>query len=728
MPDRVKEDNGRQGLGTFAGVFTPSILTILGVIMYLRLGWVVGSVGLPATLLIVTISSAITFLTALSIASIATDQRVKIGGAYYMISHSLGVETGGAVGVPLFFAQALSVALYTVGFAESFARVAPAIDPRFVAMVVTVVVALVALRSTRAAIKMQYITMMVIAVSLISFVFGSRAGTPDPDLLTMMPRADFWPVLAVFFPAVTGIMAGVNMSGDLKDASRSLPGGTLAAVGTGYLIYMILPVLLVLRASAPALIDDPLVMQRIAFWGDAILLGVWGATLSSAVGSILGAPRVLQALARDKILPRWLNWLGRGSDPNDEPRIGTAFTLLIAIVAVWFGNLNIIAPILTMIFLTTYGVLNLAAGLERLVGNPSFRPTFRVHWFWSFLGAASCGAVMFLINTLAAIIAMVAVFLVFMWLERKEMKTTWGSVRGGIWMSLAQTALLRLSTESDPKNWRPHILVLSGAPTKRWHLIDLAASITHNKALMTVATVLPEDTADEERLFSMEQVITDYLGKHGVRGLAQVSTGPDYYRGAVRLIEAYGLGRMQPNTIVMGASDIEEHRQEYCGMIAGFHRARRNVAIVHHNPEKGYGKRRSIDIWWGGLKRNGSLMMILAYLLKTGSQWRNAEVCVKMIVPDVAAVPGIRDNLTSLVEDLRIGASIRIIVSDGRSFDEILHANSMDADIIFMGVAEPGDDFISYYETLQNRIIGLPTTVSVLSAEDLAFREVLLQT
>ena len=352
-----------QGLGTFAGVFTPSILTILGVIMYLRFGWVVGNVGLLGTLLVVTLATSITLLTALSVAAIATDQRVRIGGAYYMISRSLGLETGGAVGIPLFVAQGLSVALYTVGFAESVAEVFPTSDVRLVGIITTVAVAALALVSARAAIRAQYIIMGAIALSLISLVAGgslpeSPMGVTGPPVDDAVP---FWQVFAVFFPAVTGIMAGVNMSGDLAEPEKSLPRGTFAAIGTGYLIYMILPVILALRVSAETLVSDPLVMRQISFWGDAIVLGVWGATLSSAVGSILGAPRVLQALARDGVLPRALGWLGRGSGPEDEPRLGTILTLGLALVAVWFGNLNVIAPVLTMFFLTTYGVLNVAA-------------------------------------------------------------------------------------------------------------------------------------------------------------------------------------------------------------------------------------------------------------------------------------------------------------------------------------------------------------------------------
>ncbi len=401
VPDRVAVVPGRPGgLGTFGGVFTPSILTILGVIMYLRFGWVLGNVGLWKTFLIVTLSTAITFLTGLSIAAIATDQRVRVGGAYYMISRSLGIEAGGAIGIPLYLAQALSVALYTVGFAESVAGVFPALPERAVGLVTTVLVAVLALISARVAIRAQYFIMGAIALSLLSLAVGHPVDpTPAEVALTATYTPEpFWRVFAVFFPAVTGIMAGVNMSGDLADPGRSIPRGTFAAIGVGYLVYMGVPFLLYRWAPVGALVADPLVMRRIAFWGDAILLGVWGATLSSAVGSILGAPRVLQALARDGILPRPLRWLGAGSGPDDTPRAGTVVTLGLALAAVALGNLNVIAPILTLFFLTTYGVLNLTAGVEKFLQSPSFRPLFRVHWSLSLLGALGCVGVMFLIN------------------------------------------------------------------------------------------------------------------------------------------------------------------------------------------------------------------------------------------------------------------------------------------------------------------------------------------
>ncbi len=719
---------GGAGLGTFGGVFTPSILTILGVIMYLRFGWVVGNVGLVGTLIIVTLSTSITLLTALSIAEIATDQRVRAGGAYYMISRSLGVETGGAVGIPLFVAQALSVALYTVGFAESVVLVFPSLDQRIVGIVTTLLIAALALKSARTAIKAQYFIMAAIALSLLSLFFGSPIEQTSVEMWGVPARssASFWVVFAVFFPAVTGIMAGVNMSGDLRDPSRAIPRGTLMAVGAGYIIYMVLPIILASRADAATLVEEPLIMRRIAFWGDAIILGVWGATLSSALGSILGAPRVLQALARDGVLPRSLSWMGKGHGQADEPRNGTLFTLAIALLAVSFATLDIIAPVLTMFFLTTYGVLNIAAGIERFLRSPSFRPTFRVHWSFSILGAIGCIAVMFLINAVATIIAAVFVLIIYLVLERREMKTAWGDVRHGIWMAALRISLLRLNTPADPKNWRPQLLVLSGAPTRRWHLIELANALGHSRGMLTVATVLPRESMTEERVLSMQSTIRDYLEARGVQSLVRVVAAEDTFAGADMLVRHYGLGNVVPNTILLGDTEKPEHRAAYCRMVTGFHNARRNVLILQDDMEMRFGEKQRIDVWWGGLNLNGGLMMILAYLLQTSHQWREARVVLKMVVSSESAVEAAAENLASIVKTARTGAEFEIIPARDRAFIDILRESSADADLIFMGLARPQADFELYYQALRQQSAGMPPTLYVLAAEDLAFGEVLI--
>jgi len=730
-PGRVHVAPGKPGgLSTFGGVFTPSILTILGVIMYLRFGWVVGNVGLLGTFLVVTLSTSITFVTALSIAAIATDQRVRIGGAYYMISRSLGIEAGGSIGIPLYLAQGLSVALYTVGFAESVVSVFPGLNEKAVGIVTTLGVAALAVTSARAAIRAQYFIMGAIALSLISLVFGGPVEPTQAELALEATRdpVPFWNVFAVFFPAVTGIMAGVNMSGDLEDPGRAIPRGTFAAIGVGYVIYMIIPLFLVWRTSYGPLVADPLVMRRMAFWGDAILLGVWGATLSSAVGSILGAPRVLQALARDGILPRRLRWLGSGSGPEDTPRAGTVVTLLLALVAVWFGNLNIIAPVLTMFFLTTYGVLNVSAGVEKLLQSPSFRPLFTVHWSLSLAGAAGCGAVMFLINPMATVVAGVFVLFIFLVLERQGLEAAWGDVRMGIWLALTRAGLMRLKAQVDPRNWRPHLLVLTGAPMKRWHLVELATSITHNRGILNVATVLGTENLSLERKQALELGIRDFLWKRGVQSLVRVVSARDPFSGSELLVETYGLGTLVPNTVLLGDNEDARHTSRYCHMVERFFFAKKNVMIVREDAEKGYGDHRIIDIWWGGLQGNGALMLILAYLLQSSIRWQHARVRLKMVVPNEEAAQDARENLAVMAERTRTGAEPVVLVSGGKHFFDILAESSVDADLVLMGIARPREgSFEEYYVNLRERTKALPSTVFVLAAEKIAFREVLLR-
>lgn len=729
VPEQEVIPSTKGGLGTFGGVFTPSILTILGVIMYLRFGWVVGNVGLIGTLLIVTLSTAITFLTALSIAAIATDQRVRIGGAYYMISRSLGIESGGAIGIPLYIAQGLSVALYTVGFAESVLGVFPTLDFKMVGLLTTVGVAILAIISAKAAIRAQYFIMFGIGLSLLSLLLGSPIEQSNIEMWGAADRhsESFWTVFAVFFPAVTGIMAGVNMSGDLKNPAESIPRGTFAAIGVGYLIYMVLPIILANRADALTLIEDPLIMRKLSYWGDAILIGVWGATLSSAVGSILGAPRVLQALARDGVLPKWLRWLGRGDGDDDSPRIGTAVTLVLALIAVYFGNLNIIAPILTMFFLTTYGVLNITAGIERLLQSPSFRPKFKVHWSFSLLGAIGCISVMFLINALATGIAFIFVVIIFIWLQRRELEAAWGDVRRGIWMAITRAGLMRMSVETEAKTWRPHPLVLSGAPTSRFHLIEFASSLTHNRGILTISTVLTNETVSPGRQQIMEENIREFLSKRSIQALVRVTTAPNAFEGGKKLVDSYGLGALVPNSVILGDSENKKYIEEYCGMIAHIHQLHRNVIVVHDNKEKGFGDRKVIDIWWGGLQGNGGLMMILGYLLQSSRAWWDARVRIKMVVDNHSAALSAQKNLGEVVERIRINADTQVLVSEGKSFTQVLHESSDDADLVFLGMAEPDNNFTSYYKSLQKRLKGLPTTIMVLAAEDVSFGAVLMQ-
>ncbi|MDH3260520.1 MAG: Na-K-Cl cotransporter [Acidimicrobiia bacterium] len=712
------------GLGTFGGVFTPSILTILGVIMYLRFGWVVGQAGLVGSLIIVTIATAITFLTGLSISQIATDQRIRAGGAYYMISRALGVEIGGAIGIPLYLAQALSVALYTIGFAESVSRVFPILDQRIVGLVTTVLVAAIALISARVAIRAQYFIMAGIGLSLLSFFLGHAATV---EAAVTFEPVGFWQVFAVFFPAVTGIMAGVNMSGDLENPRRSIPHGTLAAIGVSYLIYMAIPLFLSERATAAQLVADPLIMRNIAVWGDAILIGVWGATLSSALGSILGAPRILQAIARDNILPKPLRFLGRGTGPNDEPRIGTFVTLGLALTAVALFDLNVIAPILTMFFLATYTVVNIVSALERLLRSPSFRPTFKVHWGLSLIGAIGCSVVMVLIDAPATALSAVIVLGVYLWLKRRGLKSTWGDVRQGMWQAMIRWGLFNLRADAQARSWRPHFLVLAGNPEKRWYLIDLANTISQDRGILSVATILPESASSTDRKNSLATTIRDHLEERNVDALVRVVSAATPYEGAATLVEAYGLGYLVPNTVLLGDGETTDDPIEYAQMIASFYRANRNVVIVRADADRLFGRRRHIDVWWQSMRGNGSLMVTLGHLISASLTWSNVGLHVRMIVKDQKGAAEARANLAGLISSTRMRAKVDVMV-DGRPPIEVISSTSTAADLTFIGLPRPTGDIEAFAEHLRNLINqtrNLPAVAYVLAAEDVAFDRIL---
>jgi hypothetical protein len=259
-------------------------------------------------------------------------------------------------------------------------------------------------------------------------------------------------------------------------------------------------------------------------------------------------------------------------------------------------------------------------------------------------------------------------------------------------------------------------------------MVAFADWLAHRRALVTVASVITDESVTLERQSSMENTISDYLARRGVQALIRLIRAPDPFEGAQRLVEAYGLGEMVPNTILLGDSEIEEHRDAYCRMLARFHEGRRNVVILHYNHDVGFGERKIIDVWWGGLKRNGGLMLTLAYLLQTSLAWRGARIRVKMVRPTEEAARAARPNLEGVAGGLRSGAEVEVLVNDtGRKFVDILHESSRDADLIFLGMREPGEDYVAYYERLRHAAEGMPTTAFVLASEDLPFEEIVLK-
>ncbi|MEZ5198884.1 MAG: hypothetical protein R2764_21655 [Bacteroidales bacterium] len=482
--------------GAFAGVFTPSILTILGVIMYLRLGWVVGQAGLISTLIIILLAHVISISTGLSISSIATDKKIKAGGIYYMLSRSLGLPMGGSIGIALFTGTALSISLYLIGFAESFLSIDPIRNFlglsqdlngfRIIGTAAMILLVAIAFISTSLALKTQYYILGAIGLSLISIGAGFFLNTDiAPSEVIMEPLKDGIPlviIFAVFFPAVTGFTAGVAMSGDLKDPKKSIPLGTLLAILVGFIVYVGLAIGFAFFVSREILVNDTNFLLQVAWQPALVIAGIWGATLSSAMGGILGGPRILQAISSDKITPKFF---AKGYGANNEPRNALIFIFLIAEAGILIGELNIIAGIVSMFYLASYGFINIAYYLESWAST-DFRPTFKINRYVGLIGFIASFGVMFQLDMLSMFAALTIMIGLYFLLKRKQLKLEYGDVWHSVWSSIMRTALEKMdNTDLDERNWQPNIVLFSGGTKKRPHLIELGKSLVGRHGVLS---------------------------------------------------------------------------------------------------------------------------------------------------------------------------------------------------------------------------------------------------
>jgi amino acid transporter len=728
--------------GTFAGVFTPSTLTILGVIMFLRFPWVVGHAGLAGALLIVAIAHLLTIPTAFSVASIATNRTVRAGGDYYMISRSLGLEIGGAIGIALFFAQALSVTLYVLGFAEALIDTFPQLPFEATCIVTALGVAGLAFWDTSLALKTQFIIMMLIFLSLISVFAGG--GQNPPDRVTWWAQTvdgvapeSFGAVFAVFFPAVTGFTQGVSMSGDLEDPRKSLPLGTFAAVGVGLVVYVGLMVFLAYQVSPAALRDaDTIVLKEIARFSTLVALGVLGATLSSAMGSILGAPRIMQALARDRVMPAFL---AKGHGPSNMPRVATLFSLGVALAGFVLAfsstqGLNAIASVISMFFLASYGFLNLACGLAKWSNTPSFRPTFRVPAFVSLAGAAGCFYMMSMISLPAMIAAMVIMVFIYLGLQRRHLKKTWGDMRHGIWSALIRKGLLSLQkVDYHPLNWQPHLMVMGGSPKARRYLLELAHWICggSTRGLITYFFLLEGEFAElGPRIKTTTHSLAEHVRKTFPNILSEVHVCPDLYAGMVSVAQSHGVSGFAANSLLMGWPDDPANPKAVGVLVRELSILDKSLLFLSYKKEPGFGEHASIEIWWGGLERNGGLMLLLAAMLTDEGPWEGAKIAVKMIVDDSAPLSLTRRNLEKIISEARLEAQAEILVRKpaDRSIAEIIEANSQ-ADLVLMGLRPPEAEEANeaFYSRTDALVSVLPTTLLVRASSDFEGAQMLFE-
>lgn len=735
----------KNNLGVFGGVFTPCVLTILGVILFMRANYVVGAVGAYRALLILVFAEGIVLATSFSTSAVCTNTRMRGGGAYFLISRVLGPEYGGVMGIALFAAQAVSVPFYLLGFAEAFCDTLPGLGlvPWRVAAVAAAVLLFIGWTGAKWAVKVQYGILAVLALSLlvafagIALVFSPEtlarnwAGPVpgDPSVPGGVFSPPFWAMFALYFPAVTGIMAGINMSGDLRDPARSIPLGVFLAVGAGFLVYAGQIVLYAGAMPREELLLRPyLVMTENALLGAGFLVtaGVFAATLSSALGSLLAAPRVLQAMARDEVVPL-IRVFAQGTAIGDEPRRGVLLTggITFAVLA-WAGHtpggagLNMVASAITILFLAVYSTINAAAFIEGITGNPSFRPQFRFfHWGIALAGLVASAAVAFIISPMVSLGVLLVLLAMYQHARRVETRASFGDVRRGLSYARVRRGLLQLTRmEESPKNWRPTCLVFSGRPESRETLVDYAAWFEADKGIVLLAEVLvgDMDTKAPERLLELNRLNQGLAGRsRAVFPLVLVAEQLD--QGIRSILQTAGMGPIRPNLAMFAWTSTELRAPALAGHIRRAFSFGMSVLVLHEGARPPRDGARRIDVWWRG-QANGNLMALLGHLLTQNWEWRGARLRL------LRQVRGESDRARALagLADLLVAARVAaepVVVASEKPFGEILRDLSGDADCVFLGLnlPNPGAE-TDWYRACSSLFPADPTIVLALSKGD----------
>jgi amino acid transporter len=731
-------------LGTFAGVFTPSILTILGIILFLRLGYVVGKAGLGRALLMIALANAISILTTLSLSAIATNLKVKGGGDYYLISRTLGIEFGGGIGIVLFLAQSVSIAFYCIGFGEALTDVLPISGtyvPQIIAAVAVCFLFVMAWLGANWATRFQYVVMAILATALVSFFLGSLekwdSGLVASNWSSPASGPPFWVLFAIFFPAVTGFTQGVSMSGDLKDPGKSLPLGTFLAVGLSALVYFIVAFLFAGALPREVLSQDYASMKRVANIGFIIDAGVIAATLSSGMASFLGAPRILQSLAQDRIFPFLLPF-AKGAGATGNPRRGVLLSCGIALATVALGSLNLIAPVVSMFFLISYGLLNCATFYEARAASPSFRPRFR--WFdprLSLLGGIACLGAMLAIDAAAGLVAIAVLFSIYQYLKRTAGPARWADSRRSYHLHRVREHLLGAAREPEhPRDWRPELLVFSDDPERREPLLRFASWLEGPSGLTTVVKILEgEGVKMAKRRDEVEAELRKDLARLHLGAFPLAVAAPNLSVGVNTLVQAYGIGPIRANTILLNwmeqlpGAEKTQSTQSYGRNLRGAFRLGCNVIVLDAKEEAWAAlaevppERRRIDVWWWR-DRTSRLMLLLAYLMTRSEEWSGARIRV-LAVESKKEEGEAEDDYEATVEDLRktlkefrISAEPEVLVNTSV---ETVAEHSGNAALVFLPFRLKGDHLVGPFGgRVEDLLAPLPVTAIGLAAEDIS--------
>ncbi|XP_074442977.1 solute carrier family 12 member 3 [Larus michahellis] len=624
-PEEAPEEPGRAPtpepvrFGWVKGVMIRCMLNIWGVILYLRLPWITAQAGIALTWLIILMSVTVTTITGLSISAISTNGKVKSGGTYFLISRSLGPELGGSIGLIFAFANAVAVAMHTVGFAETVRDllqehnsliVDPTNDIRIIGVVTVTVLLGISLAGMEWEAKAQILFFLVILVSFINYLVGTvipataekqakgffsyRAEIFAQNFVPNWrgPEGSFFGLFSIFFPSATGILAGANISGDLKDPAVAIPKGTLMAIFWTTVSYLVLSATIgacVVRDASGSLNDSMAVgspgceglacgfgwnftacaqrqscryglsnyyqsMSMVSGFGPLITAGIFGATLSSALACLVSAPKVFQCLCKDQLYPL-IGFFGKGYGRNSEPIRGYMLTYVIAVGFILIAELNAIAPIISNFFLCSYALINFSCFHASITNSPGWRPSFRYYSKWAALfGAAVSVVIMFLLTWWAALIAFGIVIFLLGYVLYKKPDVNWGSSMQASSYNMALNYSVGLSeVEEHIKNYRPQCLVLTGPPSFRPALVDFVGTFTKNLSLMLCGNVLigPQKQKMLESRLTADGHIK-WLMKRKIKAFYTDVVAEDLRSGVQMLIQAAGLGKMRPNILALG--------------------------------------------------------------------------------------------------------------------------------------------------------------------------------
>ncbi|RJP92447.1 MAG: hypothetical protein C4518_07290 [Desulfobacteraceae bacterium] len=702
--------------GAFAGVFTPSILTILGVIMYMRLPWITGQAGLYMVVGIVLVAHVVSICTGLSVSSIATDKKVEGGGSYYIISRSLGLSIGGTLGIALFFGLSFSVSLYIIGFSESFNNywgIESSVNAiRMTGSVILLLVTVLTFISTSLAMKCQFFILGAIVLSLISVLFGHSAYIPEKIPLLPQATAPAMMVLfGIFFPAVTGFEAGVSMSGDLKDPQKTIPVGTISAIIVGLAVYVSLPFFLLSRVDAGTLINNPNILLEISLYPPLVIAGIWAATISSAIGSILGAPRILQATAVDNITPKFF---AKGHGKENEPRNALLLTFLIAEAGILIGELDIIARVVSTFFITTYGFLNLSCAVERWASS-DFRPSFKVPKWVSIIGFLTCFIVMIELDLLAMIGGIFILGGLLFFLKSRELTLKSGDAWESVWLSVVRMGLFKLSQSGrHQRNWKPNILLFSGGTTARPHLIEFGKWAAGQLGMVSNFDLIENPSAKVLFPKTSQTVVPDAEASEGIFIRRQECR--DVYEGINTIARTYGFSGIEPNAILMGWRKKTKNPEEFIGLMANLRELDFNLMFMNFHDQRGFGAYKTIDIWWRGAGNNGNFTLALVKFILASVPWRDARLRFLIVTDESALIETIYKNMTRTLQEARLDGDVKVInnAAEHRSFEEIISVESAASDLTVIGLPDTiHQDVQSALERTNRVISNIGTTLLI---------------